>query len=164
MHSELWDLAKAEEQARTRRHQSRALREWKTVKREHQLEQLYQVRETLEHRLEMAAAKVQELEGVREQAVAMEIRRRRVENEGLGGLAALDLNSTILGFPETQTWLGLEEDDDACFDDQIGPSFVSDDEDENYDAASDGSGYVAEADADDDQSAGDELGDFLPKI
>ena len=161
MHQELWALAKSEEQACTRQHQTQALRNWKTVQRSHQLEQLYQVRETLEHRWEMAKTKVKELKAVRDQAVAQEIRRRRSDAATgfSGGLEAFDLNSTILAFPDANdtTWLGLEDDDDKAYeDDQVGPSFVSDDSD-NHDVddgynsgESDGSGYAAERDAEED--------------
>ena len=161
MHQELWELAKSEEQARTRRHQAKALREWKEERRSNQLEQLYQVRETLEHRWEMAKDKVKELKAVRDQAVKKEIRRRRYESTsggatGLlssGGLEAFDLNSTILAFPDANdtTWMGLEDDDDdAHYDDQVGASFVSDSDDDDYDSVSDGSGYDAEGDAEED--------------
>jgi hypothetical protein len=150
MHRELWILARGEEAARQRRYQQTALEEWKTCRRQHQLEQLYQVRETMGHRLEMAKAKVAELEQLREQAVALEIRRRRMERGGMGGLEAVDLNSTILAFPDmATTWLGLEDDDDD-YDEQIGPSFVSDDEDPyEYD------GGESDADGDHDEEGGD---------
>ncbi|CAB9499764.1 expressed unknown protein [Seminavis robusta] len=161
MHQELWKLAKHEEHAKQRRHQSQALREWKTTKRTHQLEQLYKVSETLQHRMEMANAKLAELEKARDQAVAVELRRRRVAT-GVGGLEALDLNSTILAFPDQDSpWLGLaqDEDDDDYYDDQIGPSFISDEDDDNddhdreYDGGASDDGRDDDADTDDDGNA-----------
>ena len=152
MHQELKQLAQEEDEAKIRRHQRRALEEWKFAKREVQLDQLYQVRETLEHRLETAQQKVQELEEERDRAVELEIRKRRAMGGGVdgsgGGLEAFDLNSTILAFPDANTWLGLE-DEDGDDEDQVGPSFVSSDDDGDYDHLSDESGYDADPGAED---------------
>jgi hypothetical protein len=99
---------------------------WRTERRPAQLEQLYQVRETLVHRCELAQQWWSQLQDERDAQVAAVVRQRRIESGTLVGLEALDLNATVFSFPvynsnttqgvmDTNLLLGLRGDnDDEC--------------------------------------------------
>ena len=93
MGRELRKLAKEEQKCFMERNICKELQLWKTTKRKVQLDTLYQVRETLDHRLEMARQRGQELEELLSREVMMELNRRH------GGLEALDLTNTEFAFP-----------------------------------------------------------------
>lgn len=160
MRSELVLLADSEEHARTRRVQSKELKKWKTERRKEQLEKLYTVRETFEHRIQVAAERLAELEKDRDETAAREIRLRRVQQGKAVGLEAFDFGSTVFAFPsgpEDFDILGMKKDDDREDDYPLGDGYTmsehEDSDDEGYapDAANtDDDADPDESDADDD--------------
>jgi hypothetical protein len=82
MHDELLGLVRSEEEAI----REAKLERWRLSDRKAKLDQLYQVRETFYHRLEMARIKLEQLEDDREQKISRHQGR---------GLQALDLQANI---------------------------------------------------------------------
>lgn len=86
----------------------RELEDWKK-RRSAELEQLYMVRETIEHRVKLAVEEELHLLKKRDQAI--------VERMGLrAGLTSFDLRSTVFCFPETgNEIMGFSTDNDAIY-------------------------------------------------
>jgi hypothetical protein len=126
MRSELVHLVDTEEDARIRRNQSGQLQKWKTERRKEHLDKLYTVRETFEHRIEIAQERLTVLERERDEKATLEIRRLRLRQGGDLGLEAFDFASTIFAFPSDMaddSTLGLNEDqDDYAFSDRYAMS------------------------------------------
>ena len=100
MHEELMQLVKKEKEFRRSHQQECALVTWRTERRKQQLDKLYQVRETFDHRLDVARERLNELEGAREDATRRELRQLRLSCGKSGGLEALDFDTNIFSFGE----------------------------------------------------------------
>jgi len=84
--------------------------EWKESKRQSKLDNLYSIRETLVHQVEMAKAKVDVLEEEREDQVkiAMEPIHRKTLQKEPDSMNAF--GTSELSFPDEFQWLGLRDD------------------------------------------------------
>lgn len=101
MHTELLELVKRQDLYRQSQQEESQLIHWRTIRRKQQLDKLYQVRETFDHRLEDAQEKLSELEEQCQVATSTELRRLRlVRGESGGGLEALDFDTNIFSFGE----------------------------------------------------------------
>ncbi|KAL7568435.1 hypothetical protein ACA910_012149 [Epithemia clementina (nom. ined.)] len=130
LYHEIGDLVQREEQAKTARQQQTELLEWRLGRRKQQLEQLYQVRDTLEHRTEMARIRFQSLEQERSALVAQTLRQQRIQSGQDVGLEALDFASTSFQFPSGNFLLSgkEEEDEDDYYEEDGGFNLLSDPE------------------------------------
>lgn len=99
MRTELVRLASEEERQKSARVHEQELREWQLGRRKDSLQQLYAVRETLEHQLQVAKKNLELLEVEREELVATEVERLRVEEGVSVGLTSFDLNVMQEGSP-----------------------------------------------------------------
>jgi hypothetical protein len=124
MREELVRLARDEEHARVARQQTEELLLWKTDRRQSQLDKLYSVRETLEHRIDLAQSQLRELEGAREVQVQTQLEAQRLDHDTqLDGFSALDWSSSAFGFPsdsklEDCDLFGLRWDEDDFAEDE----------------------------------------------
>eukprot|EP00934_Nitzschia_sp_Nitz4_P007818 Nitzschia sp. Nitz4//scaffold169_size48518//37169//39016//NITZ4_007079-RA/size48518-processed-gene-0.82-mRNA-1//1//CDS//3329538409//7808//frame0 len=109
--------------------------EWTESTRQAKLDNLYNIRETLVHQVELAKHKVRSLEGEREELVqdALEPHRRRLQASRSGDRAFGAFGTTDLSFPDEFQWLGIhddrgnsDEEDDWGLDDEDGYSSFSD--------------------------------------
>jgi hypothetical protein len=149
MRAELIHLAASEEDARIRRNQSSELKVWKEVRRKEQLDKLYTVRETFEHRIEIARQRLVTLEKERDDKAALEIRQRRLERGEDLGLEAFDFASTVFAFTSglgDGNMRGLDEEDEYG----LGPL------DEEKDDYSDEDGNEADKSGNDDDDDDEE--------
>ena len=146
MHAEIKHLAAVQQEEFTRHQQATALQEWEAVGRKVKLEELYAVRETFVHRLELAKEKLQHLQNEHEVAVRSALLLERLQQQQCaGGLEALDdFNTDAFAlngdddenefkslFDDGYDFMGntIEDDDDVD-----GYNLVSEEEDkETYD-------------------------------
>ena len=117
MHAEILALARAEDEAQIQRERARALQEWRLHRRKEQLDQLYEVRETFLHRLEVAEENWNKLEEDRNVCVAQLLSQKHLETGRGMGLQGFDFASNVFAFAGADNYLmGLheppEEEDD----------------------------------------------------
>lgn len=132
--------------------------DWTESKRQAKLDNLYSVRETLVHQVEVATTKVERLEELREiqlEEAMVPFRRKICPTTSLE-----TFGSTELAFPDEFQWLGLKGDNILDEDDDWGQDYDSDgeysnDSREDNDLASDDE-YTAN------QVEDDQDGDLVP--
>ena len=136
--------------------------EWTESKRQAKLDNLYSIRETLVHQVELAKAKVDVLEEEREDQVkvAMEpIQRKILQRQQQDSLNAFGMSE--LSFPDEFQWLGLRDEMPLDEEDEWGrPSnaSVDDDDDDDYSRSVDNDGFGDKGSITDDESSADESG------
>ena len=117
MRYELCQLVNRQEDAQIARKKEAELLEWRLGRRKQQLDKLYQVRETLEHRTNLARIKFDELEKHRDDVVTQKLRQRRIQSGKDVGIEALDFDSTLsFQFPTGTYFVGssrVEEEDES---------------------------------------------------
>ena len=147
---EIVQLAHREHLAHQHQKHKSELAAWKCGRRKDQLDQLYTVQETMQHRLEMACQRLNALQNDLDKTVTEKLRQERLTTGHDVGLEAFDFASTMFSFP-TGTFLGgdivlegeeddfplLDEDDDDGQNDYDEQSNGQEDE-SDYDASVDG--------------------------
>lgn len=128
--------------------------EWTESKRQSKLDNLYSIRETIVHQVELAKVKLDDLEEKRETQVQEEMQQCLRKRNG-GGLESF--GTTELSFPEEFQLLGLrdevyeEEDDWGVDDDQSSYSSRSGESDVSGDGYSSEKSSVAGEDGEDEE-------------
>jgi len=135
MHEELLKLVKSEDSYRKLQQEQKSLHHWRMERRKQELDKLYQVRETFDHRLEAAREKEERLEMERDDVAAKELRSLRLSKGESGGLEALDFDTNIFSFEET---VAERNDCIGHFHDECNDGKVSSDDGYDNEAQSDG--------------------------
>lgn len=117
MSTELRRLAKSEQRCNTDRMRKKHLNVWRNETRPAELAKLYEVRETFEYKLELAREKYDQIMKDKEVRVQCELRRRKEQGIGMGGVSGLD-------------WDGKETFAFADDDENIVNSLIKDEENE----------------------------------
>jgi len=146
-------LARREERRQTQYKREQELYQWKAFQRKDQLDQLYSVQETLQHRLDMAQVKLAQLTKERDETVQDNLRRQRLATGQDVGVDAFDFASTMFSFP-TGTFLGGDlmdnendpnDDDDYCLLSEA-DDLQHDDNDSYYTSSEDASSMADDGD------------------
>ena len=128
LYNEILELAQREYASMMNRRRRKELREWRMGRRKEQLDRLYEVRETLEDRTNLARLQFQSLDEARSMLVAKKLRELRIQSGKDVGLEALDFDSTLsFQFP-TGTFLMSGKREAEDLDD--GGLILHDDEDD----------------------------------
>jgi hypothetical protein len=135
--------------------------EWTESKRQAKLDNLYSIRETLVHQVEMAKANVDVMEEEREDQVkvAMEPIQRKILQRQPDSLNAF--GTSELSFPDEFQWLGLRDEEPLDGENDWGHSSKSsvDDDDDDFDRSIDDDVHDDETNPEDESSADESSAD-----
>ena len=154
MSQQIRSLVQTQIQQQTKYEQMSRLYEWKTETRPKQLDQLYQVRDTLEEQYHQAQDSLYELEQVREKTVQIQLRQYiqnkgdqydvellDVLNLGAGELLQPSIDDLLMGRHDASLY---HQNDDASSTDDEGEDNHNHNDDDDYD------GYEHDKDVEDD--------------
>mmetsp|Transcript_34586 Transcript_34586/g.41369 ORF Transcript_34586/g.41369 Transcript_34586/m.41369 type:complete len:793 (-) Transcript_34586:107-2485(-) len=166
MSSELRCLAKAEQKYNTEKVRRKHLSVWRNETRPAELAKLYEVRETFEYKIELSRETYDQIMKDKEERVQCELRRRKEQGIGMGGVAALDWDGKeTFAFADDHKAIidTLRKDGD---DDDVSRDKLSEDDDGNdmagYEHDDDFSGSESSRCDKDDSSDDEVLNNTLP--